>query len=250
MTQQDAHTFLANYPDGVPTLALKEFIGLSDATGIRSKAGKLNGLVNFDRAKDTFDHDQLRAFLPHYKRATPQQKSAIRALLLSLGAPTDTLPKTQPSPQRNQQNSPNKSQRTTSKNQSNPEPIANENQLKTSFLTKRGFLLTVVIGLVIAQSSHFALYYIGRIGEDGLAQPLTVTYGIIIGLLVEAMALILVANGRSRNWLKVIAIISFSINGLFYEAYNETEWNLFGELLLASVVPGCIYLISELYVEK
>lgn len=246
---------LQKYPDGVfPVLEVAKAIGM-EASAVRRKLSSMNGVVNYDRDRDTLNVEQLRLLLPEYitgsRQLKGQKRKAVETLLAEIGGDVNIL---DIAPVRMAGNRPvnreKKPDNAPAKDTDNMPADGGQNQLKESFLTNQKFLLCVVAGLVLVQSSHFALYYIGRVGEGGLTHWLTVCYGILIGLLVEAMGLILVANGRGKKWLAVIAFVSLAVNCLFYEVYRESGADLIGEFLLAAVIPGCIYMVSELYVDK
>lgn len=234
-------------------------LGWNNGDILDKKADALNGQVNYNRPSKSLSVEQLKVLLPTFingrRQVQGERRERIESFLNAVGSPVEAQPKeyryTNNIHSKKISNEQARPKRKSGRTVVEEQPSA---LLKDSFIKKPWFVKTVAITTILIQCAHFAIYYAEtmhtRDAKIQLPLWLIILFAVFTGLCIESMGLVLVGNGKSKTWLKVIAVMSFAINCLLHEVYNSNGWDVVGQLIICMILPVGIYMFSELFIEK
>lgn len=120
---------------------------------------------------------------------------------------------------------------------------------KPHWLKRRWFMLLAAFGCIVVQASHFSRYYLSLVADEN-PQTWLIIYATVVGVLVEMAGLVFTVNGKSKWWLILFCIAASLINWLMLEGWIGSPDRIIGKILMASIIPVCIFGFSDLYNNK
>ncbi len=225
----------------------------TDLFNLRNQLEAANGQINFDKATDQLNAEQLAKWLPRYLVGRGQMKGEKRQRIESLLAQLNSNEKPT-EPEQPIKNEPIKApietqvkQKRPIKSSVLPEPI--EQPQPEQSRPERWIFLAVAILAVLWQASHFAhLEAMDSQIEIGFRS--LVAWGIALGF--ESLALLLTVFSNKRNgwtwfWLIGFALVAVFMNLSFY---GVIETPVFRKVVLSIALPFSIVATTHLFISN